>query len=118
MLSSGYERMNEKHLSMFSLRLESRETCLFRGSLCFQYNLLSRARDFTTFTLHDLTVFCIIIHVFIAADQITKSSLRARGPPGVSGALRSLCILRIGNIGSGCDNKSTGVVRNGFTLMQ
>ncbi len=76
MLSSGYERMNEKHLSMFSLssraRLESRETCLFRGSLCFQYNFLSRARDFTTFTLHDLTVFFIIIHFFIAADQITK----------------------------------------------
>ncbi len=31
-----------------------------------------------------------------------KTSLRARGPPGVSGALRSGCILRIGRIGSGC----------------
>ncbi len=29
-----------------------------------------------------------------------KSSLRERGPPGVSGALRSLRILRIGRIGS------------------
>ncbi len=29
-----------------------------------------------------------------------KSSLRARGPPGVSGTLRSLRILRIGRIGS------------------
>ncbi len=30
-----------------------------------------------------------------------KTYLRARGPPGVSGALRSLRILRIGRIGSG-----------------
>ncbi len=30
-----------------------------------------------------------------------KTSLRARGPPGVSGALCNLCILRIGRIGSG-----------------
>ncbi len=29
-----------------------------------------------------------------------KTSLRARGPPGVSGALRSVRILRIGRIGS------------------
>ncbi len=29
-----------------------------------------------------------------------KTSLRARGPPGVSGALRSMRILRIGRIGS------------------
>ncbi len=29
-----------------------------------------------------------------------KTSLRARGPPAVSGALRSLRILRIGRIGS------------------
>ncbi len=31
-----------------------------------------------------------------------KTSLRARGPPGVSGALRSVRILRIGRIGSVC----------------
>ncbi len=31
-----------------------------------------------------------------------KTSLRARGPPGVSGALSSLRILRIGRIGSEC----------------
>ncbi len=30
-----------------------------------------------------------------------KTSLRARGPPGVSGALSSVRILRIGRIGSG-----------------
>ncbi len=29
-----------------------------------------------------------------------KTSLRSRGPPGVSGALRSVRILRIGRIGS------------------
>ncbi len=36
-----------------SLRLESR----FRGSVCFQLVFFSRARDYTIFTLHDLTDF-------------------------------------------------------------
>ncbi len=35
-----------------------------------------------------------------------KTSLRARGPPGVSGALRSVRILRIGRIGSDFDFKA------------
>ncbi len=44
-------------------------------------------------------------HVFLAVGIIKKttkmkSSLRARGSPGVSGALRSLRIVRIGRIGS------------------
>ncbi len=48
----------------------------------------------------------MIIHVFITAGQTQnetkiKTSLRARGPPGVSGALHSLRILHIGRIGSG-----------------
>ncbi len=38
-----------------------------------------------------------------------KTSLRARGPPGVSGALCSLRILRIGRIGSDCD--CSGVIQ-------
>ncbi len=33
--------------------------CLFHGLLCFQPIFLSRARDFTTFTLHDLTDFYV-----------------------------------------------------------
>ncbi len=37
-----------------------------------------------------------------------KPSLRARGPPGVSGALRSLRILRVGRIGSDCKYYSYG----------
>ncbi len=35
-----------------------------------------------------------------------KTSLRARGPPGVSGALSSLRILRIGSIGSDFSNSA------------
>jgi len=68
------------------------------------------------FTLHDLTYFYIervtahrikkkIIHVFITSGQTPKQKLKlkhfwARGPPGVSGTLRSLHILRISRIGS------------------
>ncbi len=72
---------------------------------------LFRTRDFTTFTLHDFTDFCIERPTapryyklsFISAGQIQKLwtlALWARVPPRVSGALRSLCILRIGRIGS------------------
>ncbi len=47
----------------------------------------------------------MITHVFIAAGQIQnetkiKTYLRARDPPGFSGALYSLRILRLGRIGS------------------
>ncbi len=47
-----------------------------------------------------------------------KTSLRARGPPGVSGALCSLRILRIGRIGSDEVNEcsqftvSSGIARS------
>ncbi len=37
-----------------------------------------------------------------------KTYLRARGPPGVSGALRSLRILRIGRIGSESNPETQG----------
>ncbi len=54
-----------------------------------------------TFTLLDLTDVFITV-VFITAklknETKIKTYLRARGPPGVSGALRSLRILRIGSI--------------------
>ncbi len=47
----------------------------------------------------------MIIHVFIAAGQIQKQNLNenifeSKGAPGVPGAPHSLCILRIGRIGS------------------
>ncbi len=80
---------------------------LFRGLLCFQL-------VFTTFTLHDLTDFYIervttphynkvsfMFSYSLAKFKIEtkiKSYLRARGPPGVSGALRSLHNLRKGRI--------------------
>ncbi len=39
-----------------------------------------------------------------------KTSLGARGPPGVSGALRSLCIVHIGRIGSAWSKASLRVL--------
>ncbi len=113
--------MDETHLSVFhsvSNRARGRRT---RNSVSSRYVQLvfcffSQTRDCTTFTLHYLTDFYVdsvtahriketIIHVFTTAqnsknDTKIKTSLRARGPPGVSGALRSLRILRIGRIGS------------------
>ncbi len=68
----------------------------------------------------------MIIYVFIAAGQIQnktkiKKSLRARGPPGVSGALCNLSILRIGRIGSAEGEQKwdrLGYVRNPRSLME
>ncbi len=116
--------MDETHLSEFNSvsnhahRKRSRNS-LFCGSVCFQLIFFSQTRDCTTFTLHDLTDFYV---ERVTAHRIKinghscfhnswpnsktfnnikiKTSLRERGPPGVSGALRSLRILRIGRIGS------------------
>ncbi len=87
----------------------------------FNFFFLSRARHCMTFTLQDLTdcyverstAHRIKRNEWTALKEMfsqplakfkneTKmiSSLRARGPPGVSGALRSLRTLRIGRIGS------------------
>ncbi len=107
--SSGYEW---NAFVCVSLRLESRSRNVSLLRLAMHSTLfLSRARDFTTFTLHDLTVFHIErttaphynkwSFMFPNSKTKMKSSLRARGAPGVSGALRSLRILRIGRIGSG-----------------
>ncbi len=120
------ERMDETHLSVF--HSISNRTCGKRSrdnnfSTAWQaFNSFSffkvRARDCTTFTLHDLADFYIesvTAHRIKRNDHSCfhnrwpksktklklKTSLRARGPPGVSGALRSLRILRIGRIGSG-----------------
>ncbi len=57
--------MNETHLSVFHSVSErahgkrSRNSVSSAGSLCFQFFFLSQARDFTTFTLHDLTHFYV-----------------------------------------------------------
>ncbi len=124
--------MNETHLSVFHSKLteSTRETVSLPWLAMLSTNFFpSRLRDFTIFTLPDLTDFYVervtvphynkcgylwwllngTIHVFIAAGQIQnetqislsfKISLRARGPPGVLGDLRSLQILHIGRIGS------------------
>ncbi len=76
-----------------------------------------QTRDCTTFTLHDLTDFCVetvTAHRIKRNDHScfhnswpnSKTKLKLKhlweqgGPLGVSGALRSLRILRIGRIGS------------------
>ncbi len=109
--------------SRIALTESARET-VFRGSVRFQlvFFFFSQTRDCTTFTLHDLTDFYVervTAHHIKRNDHSCfhnswpnsktkqiKTSLRARGPPGVSGALRSLRILRIGRIGSDCETKS------------
>ncbi len=80
--------MNETHLSVFytvsNRACRKRSTNSVSSAARYAFNSLfySRARDFTTFTLHDLTDFYIerrqhritihIIHVFIATGQILK----------------------------------------------
>ncbi len=76
-----------------------------------------------TFTLQDFYIESVTAHrikrndhhVFTTAGQIQietkiKTSLRARGPPGVSGGLSSLRILRIGRIGSGYHSDICSIV--------
>ncbi len=93
-----------------------------------QFFFLSHARDYTTFTLHDLTDFYVervtahhikimIIHFFITAGQLQKWNLsenifETKGAPGVSGSLRSLRILRIGRIGSDSEKWSVLTLPN------
>ncbi len=114
----GGERTDEMHLSVFhsvSNRAHGKRSrnCLFSGSVRFQ--LFFFFWHCMTFTLHDLTNFYVervTVHRIKINDHScfhnswpnSKTNLRARGPPGVSGALRSLRILRIGRIGS-ADNK-------------
>ncbi len=107
--------------SRIALAESARETIIFPrlGKLSTRFFFFKvRARDCTTFTLHDLADFyveSVTAHRIKRNDHSCfhnrwpksktklklKTSLRARGPPGVSGALRSLRILRIGRIGSG-----------------
>ncbi len=59
--SSGYERMNESHLSVSNHNRGKRlrNSVSYAARYAFNSFVLSRARDFTTFTLHDLTEFFI-----------------------------------------------------------
>ncbi len=83
--SSGYERMNETLLSVFHSVSNRAHGKRSRNSVssaaCYAFNsfFLSRARDFTIFTLHDLTYFYV--------ERTTAQGL---------GAVRSLHILHIG----------------------
>ncbi len=52
----------------------------------------------------------------IKKETKIKTSLRARGPPGVSGALCSVRILRIGRIGSGVACGSTLTAARGYNI--
>ncbi len=93
-------------------------THFFRGSVRFQqffWCFFFQARNSITFTLHDLTDFLrwegdsaphynklsFMFSYLLAKlknETKIKTSLGARGPPGVSGALRSLRIVHIGRI--------------------
>ncbi len=114
------ERMDETHLSVFhsvSNRAHSLPRAAWYPFNCFFFFSNKRL----TFTLHDLTDFYVervTAHRIKRNDHSCfhnswpnsktkqiKTSLRARGPPGVSGALRSLRILPIGRIGSAKTNK-------------
>ncbi len=103
-------KWNETHLSVFHSVLNcARRKCSrnsFSSVACYAFNSFFLVSSKRLYDIH-VTWFdrflhrkgdsaaLIIIHVFIAAGQIQKetkikTSLRARGPPGVSGALRSL----------------------------
>ncbi len=109
-VTSGYERMNETHLSVFH-SISNRARGKRLGTLSTLFFSLEQ-ETFTTFTLHDFTDFYVeraTAHRIKINDHSCfhnrrpnsktklKSSLRARG---VSGAQRSWHILRIGRIGS------------------
>ncbi len=117
------ERMDEAHLSVFhsvSNRdhgKRSRNSISSAARYAFNSFFLVRARDCTTFTLHDLADFYVesaTAHSIKRNDHScfhnrwpnSKTKLKWKhlweqgGSPGVSGALRSLRILRIGRIGS------------------
>ncbi len=101
--------------SRIALTESTRETISLPWLRMLSTRFLVRARDCTSFTLHDLADFYV---ASVTANRIKinyhscfhnccpnsktetkiKTSLRARGPPGVSGALRSLRILCIGRI--------------------
>ncbi len=97
--------------SRIALAEGARETVSLGGMLstCF-FCFFSQTRDCTTFTLQDFYIESVTAHCIKRNDHSCfhnswpnskiKTSLRARGPPGVSGALCTLRILRIGRIGS------------------
>ncbi len=94
--------------------IEPATLALSRNSISSRYAsnsfFFSQTRHCTTFTLQDFYIESVTAHRTKINDHScfhnswpnskSKTSLRARGPPGVSGALCSLRILRIGRIGS------------------
>ncbi len=100
----------------------AREAVSLHGKLSTRF-FFSQTRDCTTFTLHDFYIESVTAHhinkLFMFSQQLAKfqnvtkikTFLRARGPPGVSGALCSVRILRIGRIGSACWHKRFSVFR-------
>ncbi len=92
--SSGYERINETHLSVFhsvsnhARGKRSRNSVSSAARYAFNSLFLSRARDF------------ILIQISNSKQNLNEIIFESKGAPGVSGALHSLCILRIGRIGS------------------
>ncbi len=111
-----------KRIFRVSLRLEScsqkvlEKQCLFRGLVHFRLVFFVRSRDCTTFTLHVLADFyteMVTTHRTKINDHScfhnrwpnSKTKLKWKhiwehGGPWCFGALCSLCILRIGTIGS------------------
>ncbi len=83
----------------------ARETGSLRGTLSTFLGFFFQTRDCTAFTLQDFYIESVTAHHIKRNDHSCfhnswpnskmKTSLRARGPPGVSGALCSLCILHI-----------------------
>ncbi len=120
--------MDETHLSVLhsvSNRARGRRS---RNSISSRYAFssfffFSQTRDCTTSTLQDFYIESVTAHRIKINDHSCfhnswpnskiktkiKTSLRARGPPGVSGALCSLRILRIGRIGSDFGAKQLSV---------
>ncbi len=108
---------SHRHLSVF--HSVSNRAHIISSAAPYAFNaffVFVRARDCTTFTLHDLTDFCVwslTAHRWIKINDHScfhnrwpnsKTKLKWKHlwePPGVLGALRSLCILCIGRIGSG-----------------
>ncbi len=100
--------------SRIALAEGARETVSLRGTLSTLFFFLKR--HCTTFTLQDFYIESVTAHrikinyhsCFHNSWPNSKTKLKlkhlwSKGPPGVSGALCSLRILRIGRIGSVCN---------------
>ncbi len=69
---SGYDRMNETHLSVF----HSEKRVSSAARYAFNSDFKPRARDFTTFTLHDLTDFYVEMAACSKLKHLLKTFLK------------------------------------------